>query len=358
VSTNVYEVSIDAGNWAGKGARDGKTITVRNVATVYDGSNDALLELGLFGNASTDQAKGGGEQTESAKIQFSDKQWVVGEMAYDLSALAHERTTYARYGTEEWYALIAAVLSRLFKKSGTVNLSFSLPVSQFRAGKHHEIKEWLAGEWQIYDYQQDRELTFNIDPAQIDMVIEGFGTLAYVCLSETGKTFANRDVAAGRTAVFDFGGFTLDILTFNSLSIGPFNESITTGLINVRNAVNKGLKTRYSRGDVPGGILDEVIRTGKYRHAGGKLESVQDLVDGALVGLMKDALRAWNEELSGGADFDTVIISGGGGPVIGPLLQPQLNHNNVHILPTGEAHLANAIGALRHKKFKQQYVRS
>lgn len=358
MSTNVYEVSIDAGNWAGKGVRDGKTVTIRNVATVYDGSNDALLELGLFGNGAVERVRAGGEQTESAKIQFGEKQWVVGELAYDLSALAYERTTYARYGTEEWYALIAALLARLFKKSGTVNLTFSLPVAQLRVGKHHEIKEWLAGEWRVYDYEQDRELTFSIDPTQIDMVIEGFGALAYTCLSDTGRSFTNREAAAGRTVVFDFGGFTLDILTFNALSLGQYNDSITTGLINVRNAVNKGLKVRYGRGDVPGDVLDEVIRTGKYRHAGGQPESVQDIVDTAMVGLMKDALRAWNEELRGGADIDTVIISGGGGPVIGPLLKPQLGHSNVHIIPVGEAHLANAIGALRHKRFKQQYVRA
>jgi hypothetical protein len=358
VSTNVYEVSIDAGNWAGKGVRDGKTVTIRNVATEYDGSNDALIEMKLFGDTPTEHTRVGGEQTESARIQLADKQWIVGEAAYSLSALAHERTTYARYGTEEWYALIAALLSRLFKKSGTVNLTFSLPISQFRIGKHHEVKEWLSDEWRIYDHQQDRELAFNVDPDQIDMVVEGFGTLAYVCLSENGRSFSNRSVAAGRTVIFDFGGFTLDILTFNSLSIGAYNESITTGLINVRNAVNKALKARYGRGDVPGDVLDEVIRTGHYRHAGGKPESVQDIVDAALVGLMKGALRVWNEELGSGADIDTVIISGGGGPVIGPLIVPQLGHANTHIIPAGEAHLANAIGTLRHKRFKQHYVRT
>lgn len=42
-------------------------------------------------------------------------------------------------------------------------------------------------------------------------------------------------------------------------------------------------------------------------------------------------LYAWQEELEGGADYDTVIVTRGGGPVIGPLLAPQLNHGDVRI---------------------------
>jgi hypothetical protein len=104
-------------------------------------------------------------------------------------------------------------------------------------------------------------------------------------------------------------------------------------------------------------VLDEVIRTKRYRHAGGDPDDVSNVVDAALVSLMKDALRAWQEELDGGADYDTVIISGGGGPVIGPLLAPQLGHRDVRIIPESEAHLANAWGSLRHRKFKREYMR-
>jgi len=59
--------------------------------------------------------------------------------------------------------------------------------------------------------------------------------------------------------------------------------------------------------------------------------------------------------VGGGADYDAVIITGGGGPVIGPLLEPQLGHGDVRIIKEGYAHLANALGALRHRQFKREY---
>ena len=353
MSSALYEVGGDIGNWGAKVVRDGKSVVIRNVAVPYDGSDDALHALGLFGASSGEQNDA---LTESARIRIGDQEWVVGEQAYEIGVKSFERTTYSRYGTDEWYALVAAAFAKLYsKRSGMIALTFSLPVSQFRAGRHPEIKEMLAGAWEI-EYE-DRMLNYEVPADLVDMVPEGFGSLAYMCLAENGKKFVDRDLAGSRVAIFDFGGYTLDINTYNSLNLGPFNESITTGLINVRNEINRSLKRQYNRGDVPGNILDDVIRTGQYRHAGGGPDDVSGIVDAALIGLMKDALRAWNEDLGSGADYDTVIISGGGGPVIGPLLAPQLNHGDIRIIPAGEAHLANAWGSLRHRKFKREYTR-
>jgi hypothetical protein len=227
-------------------------------------------------------------------------------------------------------------------------------VSQFRAGRHREIKEMLIGAWDVA--YEDRLLRFELQADTIDMVPEGFGSLAYLCLSPNGRSFADREMAEGRVVVFDFGGYSLDVMTYITLNLGPVNDTITTGIINVRSTINKALKSRYNRPDVPTHILDEVIRTRHYKHAGGPPEPVGDVVDAALVNLTKDALKIWQEDLRGGVDYDTVIITGGGGPLIGPLLAPQLGHRHVQIIPEGEAHLANALGALRHRKFKRQYA--
>lgn len=355
MSTALYEVGGDYGNWGAKVVRDNLSVVIRNVAIKYDGNEDDLRSLGLFGAQPNES--NGHHHTQSARITMGGQQWIVGDLAYDLALRTSSPTTYSRYGTDEWYALIAASFVTLYsKRSGTIALTFSMPVSQFRAGRKEEIREMLIGQWQVeYD---SKLLTYDVLPDMLDLIPEGFGSLAYLCLSETGKRFTDRDLASSRVVLFDFGGFTLDVMTFHNLGMGPFNESITTGLINVRNEINRQLKRRYNRGDVSDKTLDEIIRTGMYRHAGKPPESVKDVVDSALVSLMKDALRIWREDLGSGADFDTVIITGGGGPVIGPLLQPQLDHADVRIIPAGEAHLANALGALRHRKFKREYVRA
>ena len=133
MSSALYEVGGDIGNWGAKVVRDGKSVVIRNVAVPYDGSDDALHALGLFGSSPDDQNDA---LTESARIRIGDQEWVVGEQAYEIGVKSFERTTYSRYGTDEWYALVAAAFAKLYsKRSGMIALTFSLPVSQFRAGQ-------------------------------------------------------------------------------------------------------------------------------------------------------------------------------------------------------------------------------
>jgi hypothetical protein len=107
---------------------------------------------------------------------------------------------------------------------------------------------------------------------------------------------------------------------------------------------------------IRGQIAVVVVGIGIHSIAGELIQRVVGVVRGCRRAprLMKDALRAWQEELAGGADYDTVIVTGG--PVIGPLLAPQLNHGDVRIIPEGEAHPANTWGSLRHRGVKREYT--
>jgi hypothetical protein len=360
MSTDLYEIGGDYGNFAAKATRTGQAVVIRNVAARYNGDDDEFRSLEDSAAVSN---RPGEIPTESERFIFGNQQWIVGDLAYEMSLRAHSPTSYARYGTDEWYALIAASFLKLYgDRSGTVALTFSMPVSQFRAEVPDEngnlvkqprrIKELLCGTWEVE--RQGKRRTYEVVPEFLDIIPEGVGLLSYLCLDPSGKRFVDRELANSRVIVFDFGGYTLDVLTFNELNLGAFNESIETGLINVRNTIDRELKRRYNRSTpVPPKTLDAIISTGKYKHAGGKPEIVTDIVEGALTGLMKDALRIWQEDLGSGVDYDTVIIGGGGGPILGPMLQSQLGHNDVRILPEGEAHLANALGAL----YRRKYVR-
>lgn len=361
MSTDLYEVGGDYGNFAAKVTRTDKSVVIRNVAARYNGDDDELRKL----DESTSLSNRPGEiPTESERFIFGNEEWIVGDLAYEMSLRAHSPTSYARYGTPEWYALIAASFIKLYgDRSGTIALTFSMPVSQFRAEVVDEqgnvvkqpkrIKELLCGTWEVE--RKGKRRTYEVLPEFLDIIPEGVGLLSYLCLDPSGKRFVDRELATSRVIVFDFGGYTLDVLTLNELQLGAFNESIESGLINVRNTVDRELKRRYNRSSpVPPKTLDAIISTGKYKHAGGKPEDVSDIVQGALTGLMKDALRIWQEDLGSGADYDTVIIGGGGGPILGPMLEAQLGHHDVRTLPEGEAHLANAWGALYRRKYKRE----
>lgn len=360
MNTAMYEIAGDYGNWGAKVVREGQQLVMQNIAVPYDGSNDELYEAMSYSR----QAGSDDEiPTESAMIWLQGRQWIIGKDAYNIDLRAKSETSYSRYGTPEWYALIAASFAKLYpKRSGTVALTFSMPVSQFRAEVEMEngqrikqrenIARLLCGLWEV-EYE-GRKLVFEVPEEMLDIIPEGVGTLFSQCMHPSGRRWIDEPLAKGKKVVFDFGGFTLDVLTLNGLKPMDYNRSLTTGLINVRNAVEEKLMSRFNRGNVPANVLDDVIRTGMYKHAGHQPVSVRDIVDGALVRLMKDALGVWREDLNSGADFDTVIITGGGGPVIGPLLEAQLGHADVRILPAGEAHLANAKGGLIRRKFMNE----
>ncbi len=359
MSTALYEIGGDYGNWGAKVVREGRPpVVIRNVAIPFTGDDEDFRKAVRVSNHAAND-KDGGIQTESVKLTFGSRQWLVGQAAYDYQLGAQSETSYSRYGTDEWYALIAASFVKLYgSRSGSVALTFSMPVSQFRAkvddGSGNQIKrrdqiaEMLAGTWEVES--EGKRLTYEVMPEYLDIIPEGAGSLAYLCIHPSGQRWVNRDLADSRVVLFDFGGYTLDVLTFNKMKPSDYNQSIASGILHVRRRVSDDLCNKFSLGSVPAPILDDVIQTGLFKFKGGSPIDVSEIVNASLLRLMKDAKSIWDEQLDGGAFFDAVVITGGGGPVIGPLLEAQLGHRNVITIPAGEAHLANATGALYRRK--------
>jgi hypothetical protein len=93
--------------------------------------------------------------------------------------------------------------------------------------------------------------------------------------------------------------------------------------------------------------LDKIIETGQYKHAG-EVHDVDNIVEEALWDLTDGVLDIWQNQLEGGVDYDAIILTGGGAPLIAPSLLGNLRHSNIKCIPRDEAHLANAIGAYRY----------
>jgi hypothetical protein len=362
MSKGLYSVSADVGNWAAKGCTDGQTVVIRNSVTEYDPTTAVVQELDVFGSDARETYGNG--TTDSVLMQVEDRTWLVGAAAETVKIMTQEATGYERYGSYPWYILFLATLYKLLgNNSAEVALTFSMPVSQFKADRAAQsdedkviprVIENLAGVHTIINDGQ--RVHYEVLEENILMLPEGLGALCYCILADDGRHFTNKDLAGSRVVLIDIGGYTTDILTWSALKPDFFNTSIELGLIDVRNAVNEQIKARYNRPDVPLNILDKIIATKQYKHAGGKPEDVGDVVDTAMADLTRRILRAWQQQLGSGVDFDAVLIAGGGAPSVGKLLAPQLNHANIDILPQGEAHIANAAGALRYRKFRQAFA--
>jgi hypothetical protein len=357
--------AMDNGNWGNKALGRAEHTTIRNVLVDFDGTTEEFEELCEVAERSKEE---GDIPTDSVLLTLEGHQRIAGELGYLVDRHAQSKTGNDRFGSQEWHEMVAAGLTMLHpKKSCRIGLTYSIPVSQFRAnisvqdkrGTWHEMKKrdyvrnLLCRTWEVE--RNGRELTYEILPDLFELVPEGYGTLASLCIAENGRRFTDRTLAESRVILVDIGGITTDILTFGKLQPLDYAESLTTGLIHVRNKVERAIVRRFNRDNVPPKILDQIIQTKKYAHAGYAPVDVSDIVEDATSKLVDDVLRVWTEELGRGADYAGVVFGGGGGPVIAPIIERQIDHGNIYFIPRGQAHDANARG-MKYRRMMQLYA--
>jgi hypothetical protein len=331
-------VSIDTGNAYCKGVRAGRGSTPTTVAFPNAWARPQADALSRWQGFNT---------REQLVISLNDGEALaLGESAFELGRSQHQRAGYLRYDNPEYPWLVAGLLAKLYPSAGgEIALTFSLPVDGFaRAEKQIER---LAGRWQV-EYHNGREvsnLNFIVYPENV--VPEAFGSLCYFILAIDGSKFIDLEMAEGNVAIIDIGGYTTDILTFNALELGSVYGSVERGVINVRDDVNAAIKRQFQRSDLKTPALDQVIETRQYKHAGDTLD-VAEIVDKALWDLTDGVLDIWQNKLEAGVDYDAVVFTGGGAPLIAPILLKNIRHGNIKVMPKDESHLANAIGAYRY----------
>ena len=338
-------VSIDTGNAVCKGVRAGRgsTPTAITFPNAWTRPQDDALS----------RWKGFGVKDQLVIRLDGGERLALGESAYELGRVQHQRAGYARYDSPEYPWLVAGLLAKLYPTAGgEIALTFSLPVDGF--SRAEEQIERLSGRWQV-EYDDGHEvsnLSFIVRPERA--VPEAFGSLCYYVLSSDGSAFIDLELAEGSVAIVDIGGYTTDVLTFRTLDLGPVYGSVERGIINVREDINAAIKRQFLRSDLKTPALDQIIETRQYRHAG-QVHDVGEIVDGALWDLTNGVLDIWTNRLEGGVDYDAVIFTGGGTPIIAPKLLPHIQHANVKVVPRDEAHLANVIGAYRYALHLRTY---
>jgi hypothetical protein len=339
--TNAWPVSLDVGNALCKGVRANATPIVFPNLVATD-RNNILRDFTGF------------TSKEPLIVEIEGERWAVGESAADLSRTPRAQVGYARYNSPDFKALVAGLLGEMYpNKSGTIALTFSLPVDGF--GQAAQQIRRLAGTWEVT--VKGRRLTFELPADLMLPVPEAFGSVCYFMLSEDGTRIVDVELAESRIAVIDIGGYTTDVLTFRDLSLTPTYGSVERGVLQVKEDINKEIKHRFNRHDLDPRDVDKIMKPDKigkyyYRHAG-VLEDVTGIVEEAVWELTTGVLNVWTNQLRSGVDYDVVIITGGGAPVIRPFLESRIEHGNIMRVDDRQAHLANALGAWRFAAFRR-----
>jgi plasmid segregation protein ParM len=277
--------------------------------------------------------------------------WFVGDLALaqlppgELLRLRGRTANEATMGNAFRLRLAKVAIGKLF--NGTrdrdvvhIRIATGLPCDHMRDAA--ELKQALLGTHLIQT--DSAELIANV--TEVMVMPQPYGTIYSRTLTSTGDL--NPAHTFMRTGVCDVGTYTVDIaLDDDGEYIDAESGSVESGVFTAQERIAEMLERDY-RQKMPYRIVEEVLRTGKFRASGEQVD-YREAVEEALAPLRSATLNLLSEKWKSGTIVDVIYLSGGGAEyvlreVISAYPQTQL---------VRQAHIANAQGYLNYARFAE-----
>lgn len=241
-----------------------------------------------------------------------------------------ERRHGAKRYTKDYYGIfLAMAMAQGFQESANVYLVGShapRDVNYTNDLMDAAMGEWVV-EWNngIYRFNVVNGTTFD----------EPLGGWANTVLRADGKAYANKAINDGVTLVLDIGGYTTDGLVIDPG--GQIDYSTATsesiGVINAVRDFEKNFRTENSAiikdiSRLDEEKINEAIRTGMFDLRGlGKINCAS-LAQETRQALAND-VYGFYETFGGAAEYDCIILTGGGSALIYHELVAAIRHENI-----------------------------
>jgi plasmid segregation protein ParM len=262
----------------------------------------------------------------------------VGEGAVQQSRFLHRREDRNWIDSDEWLDLFLAAMTELCKGSAEVQVVTGLPVA-FYADKD-KVSARLMGEHKV-QREGRRAQTFNVTACRV--IPQPFGSLLTACLNDSGKV-VNKELATGSVGIIDVGGKTTNLLSVNRLrEIGTETASVPVGAWDVIRALRVVFDSDYPGLDAMKDhqVVDAIVG-GNLKYYGEPLD-LDSILNPILEPMSKQVANQARQLWNGAATLDGIIITGGGGRLLGPYVCREFRHASV----IEDAVLANARGYYR-----------
>lgn len=279
--------------------------------------------------------------------------YVFGESAFRHSAITRRKGA-ERYDRHYYGVLAAVAMARLYQMSMTHVFWFGSHAPQ-DVDYADALMESVIGAHHVIHNGKDLHFVVQ-DGSTFD---EPLGGAMNVYLTEQGGLRRN-GLVGGMTAVIDVGGFTTDTLVIDQRGQVDYRltRSTNVGVLNIIDNFVTAFKTHNA--DMLKSVrqLDplrtrEAIRTGKYKLGGMGTIDCQYEAEAAITRVVNDVLMIF-QEIGGAANYDHVVLTGGGGELIEPYLSHALHHDSISLADNaGEVHLANVRGGMKYYRLLQ-----
>jgi hypothetical protein len=281
-------------------------------------------------------------------MRVNGKPYVVGDQAERHGTLTR-RSGAARYTPDYYGVFVAVTLARLYERGGEVAVFGSHPPGD--VGYRDDLMDSALGTWEVE--HTGRELSFKVTLA--NTFDEPAGGLFNVILTNDGKHYARSDINGGRALVIDIGGHTTDWLAVNPGGEIDYSlqESTPIGILGVvkdfeRSFRANNLEAVKSTPVLPMDRIRQAIASGMF--VGGGLElPCEDEAREATQVLLNRIGDTFQNVTGGPLQWDSVIVTGGGGGMLFDRLAGVLHHERLILADEpGTIHLANVRGGLKY----------
>jgi len=263
----------------------------------------------------------------------------VGEGAIRQSRFLHRREDRQWVESPEWYILFLAALTELSGATAAeLQIVTGLPVAFY--ADRQVVRDRLLGEHRV---RREGRHAQRFTVTDCTVIPQPFGTLLSVCLDDRGRVI-NLTLASGAIGVVDVGGKTTNLLSVNRLTeVSPETDSVAVGAWDVVRAIRTWLAERYpGLEELRDHQVVDAITACQVKYYGQSVD-LKAIVDETLDPLADQVVAAASQLWNGGATLDAILVTGGGGILLGPYIAHHFRHARVAEDPV----FANALGYWR-----------
>ncbi len=304
-------IAIDIGFGFTK-ATDGKDFLV--FKSVYGEAVDLQFREQLLGESSHD---------EHIQIEIDETPYFVGELAERQSSSRSFTLDQNQFISSSSKILALGALSKLLHEpKQTINLVVGLPIGHYRQYKE-SLGKMLRGTHKFSSVQADGTTTdMQVTVEDVRVLPQPIGTVMDRLLSSAGVPKSQR-FASDKIGIIDVGFRTTDYTISDK---GRYSER---GSLTTKNGISKafakiGTKLKEASNiDVEIYRLFEAVDSGSIKIRG-KSYDLKPITEKAFkqlaTAIATDANTVWADDW----DIDAIMITGGGGAVLAPYIEKQL----------------------------------
>jgi len=245
----------------------------------------------------------------------------VGAGAVEQSRFLHRREDRAWIESDEWLALALAAFTELSGGNwAELRIVTGLPVAFF--DDKAMMRDRLMGAHRVQRENRGGQ-TFKV--VACNVIPQPFGTLLAACLDRNGR-IVDRDLATGRVGIIDVGGKTCNLLAVNQLSeIGRETASVNAGAWDAVRGLKSWLGREYPDLELRDHEIVEAVKARKTRYYG-ETVGLSEPLDAILEPLAEQVIAQAGQLWNGAANLDAILVSGGGGKLLGPYIERHYRH--------------------------------